>query len=213
MNIKNIIDKIRKYEMDKIISNYTSIEGWLTQNEALGLYHIAKKIRKNGVVLEIGSWKGKSTNCIAQGVKKGKVFAIDPFNCDGDPDSQATYKENKGKRPLLKQFKENLTRLGVEEKVFPLVGYSKDFVKNSNLNSIDFLFIDGDHSKKECELDFSNYSHKVKRGGFIAFHDYDPERLALGPTWVINNHVIKSSRYKFYGRFDSLWVCRVVGDI
>lgn len=36
---------------------------------------------------------------------------------------------------------------------------------------IDFCFIDGDHSYEGVKKDFDMYSHLVKRGGTIAFHD------------------------------------------
>jgi len=37
--------------------------------------------------------------------------------------------------------------------------------------SIDFMFIDGDHSYEGIKADFNNYYSLVKKGGFIAFHD------------------------------------------
>jgi predicted O-methyltransferase YrrM len=37
--------------------------------------------------------------------------------------------------------------------------------------TIDFLFIDGDHSYKAVKSDFENYSKFVRKGGIIAFHD------------------------------------------
>ena len=40
--------------------------------------------------------------------------------------------------------------------------------------SIDFLFIDGDHSYDGVKRDFEMYSPLVKKGGIIAFHDIVP---------------------------------------
>jgi predicted O-methyltransferase YrrM len=37
--------------------------------------------------------------------------------------------------------------------------------------TIDFLFIDGDHSYKAVKSDFENYSKFVRKGGIVAFHD------------------------------------------
>jgi cephalosporin hydroxylase len=36
---------------------------------------------------------------------------------------------------------------------------------------IDFLFIDGDHTKEGVKKDFEMYSPLVKKGGIVAFHD------------------------------------------
>jgi hypothetical protein len=38
-------------------------------------------------------------------------------------------------------------------------------------NTIDFLFIDGDHSYEGVKKDYENYSPLVRPGGLIAFHD------------------------------------------
>lgn len=42
-------------------------------------------------------------------------------------------------------------------------------------NSIDFLFIDGDHSYKGARADFELYAPLVRRGGIIALHDIVPD--------------------------------------
>jgi predicted O-methyltransferase YrrM len=41
----------------------------------------------------------------------------------------------------------------------------------NNGGSIDFLFIDGDHSYMNVKADFENYFRFVRAGGWIAFHD------------------------------------------
>jgi len=62
---------------------YKNIEGWLTRNEAIGLFKTSNLLPKNAVVVEIGSWQGKSTYCMLSGLKSGIVYAIDPFNASG----------------------------------------------------------------------------------------------------------------------------------
>ena len=38
-------------------------------------------------------------------------------------------------------------------------------------HSLDFLFIDGDHSYQGVAADFENYAPMVRKGGLIGFHD------------------------------------------
>jgi len=40
--------------------------------------------------------------------------------------------------------------------------------------SVDLLFIDGDHTREGVELDFQMYSPLVRTGGLVAFHDIVP---------------------------------------
>ncbi len=195
----------------KTIAKFRNLEGWLSDNEALGLYTIAHKLGRNSAVVEIGSWQGKSTYCIAKGLRNGRVYAIDPFNADAgqDVDSENEYKEKKGNEDLLENFTRNMTDLGVMEKIEVKKGYSYDFPKD--FTAIDFLFIDGDHSIAGCTADFELYSPKIAPGGFIAFHDFYEERNELGPTYVINNIISKRTDFRFYKQYDTLWVARKSG--
>jgi predicted O-methyltransferase YrrM len=188
------------------IAAYECIDGFLQPNEAFTLYKTARNLPPDSVIVEIGSWKGKSTYCLAKGLKSGKVCAIDPFDASGDAASASIYHQKKDKEPLIQQFKDNMEKLGVLDKIEILQGFSNDFV--GKIPQIDFLFIDGDHSKEGCEFDFLSYAPYVKPGGYIALHDFYADRKDLGPTWVVENIIIPSKEYNFFGLFDSLWICQ-----
>jgi predicted O-methyltransferase YrrM len=202
--IKNRLAARRFNSVLSRISKYKGIEGWLTEKEAFGLYDVASRLGNRSTIVEIGSWKGKSTYCLAMGLKDGKIFAIDPFNAEGEPGSKEIYEQMKGTIPLVDQFQNTFKANGLSNKVQAMVGYSNKFI--DQFPTIDFLFIDGDHSIEGCDYDYTNYAHKVKKGGYLAFHDFNPERDELGPTWVIKNKVMKDPDYKIHGVFDSLWV-------
>ncbi len=203
--VRSRFEKLRfRYTISKIIE-YRNIEGWLTDNEAFGLYIVAEKVKRNGTIVEIGSWKGKSTFCLAKGLKSGKIFAIDPFNAEGEPGSKEIYENTQGEVPLFEQFIATMKRHGLLDKIEPLKGFSNQFL--NHFEQIDFLFIDGDHSIEGCDYDYTHFSRFVKTGGYIAFHDYDPGRVDLGPTWVINNR-LTNGEFKFYKRYDTLWIAK-----
>ncbi len=199
---------LKLYINSRPIKRYLGIDGWLSMNEAYNLYKCARSLPADSTVVEIGSWLGKSTYCIAKGLRSGHVYAIDPFDAYGEDGSAQVYQEKSANRDLLKVFQQNMTSLGVSEKVTPRKGYSRDFVKD--FNNINFLFIDGDHSVEGAKFDFENFGHKVVKGGIIAFHDYDPSRPGFGPTYVVDNHVKKSGEFEMIGVFDTLWVGRKI---
>ena len=205
--IWKIIHKILKKLISTQIRAYQNIDGWLSNDEASGLYLLSNLLEQHCKVIEIGSWKGKSTYCLAKGLPKGgKLIAIDPFDGSGELESSAIYQEEQGDTPLFYQFSDNMTKLGVMEKIQPLKGYSHQFI--NQFSDINLLFIDGNHSIEGCDYDFLNYSPHIVKGGYLAFHDFNISRKDLGPTWVIENRVLPSSEYEFFGVFDSLWVAR-----
>jgi len=187
---------------------YLSIDGWLTNAEAEGLAAVASALKPGAVVVEIGSWKGKSTWCIAHGLIKGTIHCIDPFNAFGEEGSRGIYEQTKGEIDLLEQFNNNLTTVSKSVEILPHKGYSHEYV--GSVENIDFLFIDGDHSIQGCRYDYENFANDIKPGGYLAFHDYDSSRKDLGPTWVIENLVLKNPAFSLYKQFDSLMVFKKV---
>ena len=205
--IKKILQILKVVRTDNL-NHYLNIEGWLTSAEAMGLFQIAEILPKNSTVLEIGSWKGKSTWCISQGLKKGTIHCIDPFNAAGEEGSKEIYEKTKGNNSLLEQFQNNMKGISKKVKITTHKGYSSDFV--DTILNIDFLFIDGDHSVEGCRFDYENFENEVKVGGFLAFHDYYLDRPELGSTWVIENLVKQNKNYIHYNYFDSLAVFKKI---
>ena len=189
------------------IRAYRGIEGWLTPDEATSLYLLSSILHAGSTIVEIGSWKGKSTFCLAKGLRKGsKVIAIDTFDASGEEGSSQAYEQQKGQASLFEQFQNNMRRLKALDRVQPMKGPSSRFV--GQIPKIDLLFIDGDHSIRGCDYDFLSYSPFVPCGGYLALHDYDASRKDLGPTWVIQNRVLPSEEYEHIGTFQSLWIAR-----
>ena len=204
--MKNKIDSIfRKIQLNKI-KGFNNIDGFLSENEALGLFNLSKSLPKSSNILEIGSWKGKSTLCLAKGLKKGFVYAIDPFNADGDVESKAIYSTTTGEFDLESQFRKNLEKNGQFGKIKICKGYSSEF--NDLAVQFSLIFIDGDHSIEGCEFDFLNFNKKLLSSGYMVFHDYYPDRLQLGPTFVINKYIINNKEWEIVKIIDSLFIAQ-----
>jgi len=121
------------------------------------------------VSVEIGSWTGQSTCFIATYIKEksGKLFAIDNFK--GSPGSEQVIYTTDVKETLLS----NLRRMDVMDVVTILDGNSDDFVSRFEDESIDFMFIDGDHRYSQFSRDFKNWYPKIKIGGIFSGHDFN----------------------------------------
>jgi predicted O-methyltransferase YrrM len=79
-------------ETDEVKKFVDNIDGWLFEREGELLYDLAKNCTGKGVIVEIGSWKGKSTIWLGKGSKRGKkvlIYAIDPHT--GSPETKRIF--------------------------------------------------------------------------------------------------------------------------
>ncbi len=166
-------------------------------DEAQLLYQLAKNTPSKGIIVEIGSWKGKSTICLAWGAKQGPkslVYAIDPHTGS---------KEHRQKSKVVhtfKDFRKNINQAGVENWIKPLVKTSLKAAQSFKKQA-DLIFIDGSHQYQAVKKDFQAWFPLLKNGGIMAFHD----TLSWpGPQKVVE-------KYLFYGNYFKK--VKVIGSI
>ena len=154
----------------------------------------------DGVIVEIGSWKGYSTIRLAKGSQEGncvKVYAIDPHT------GSDFHKQMYGKINTFDKFLENITLAGVRDIVIPLKMKSEIAVKNWD-TPIALLWIDGDHKIADKDLDM--WYQYVKYGGIVALHDTTtweiPKKVAMS--------IYKSGNYTDIKRVMSITYARKV---
>lgn len=189
----------------RLVHPFRAIDGFLSEGEAAECFRCTNRLPARATAVEIGSWKGKSTYCLARGLHSGgRLHVIDPFDAAGEPASAGVYARERLDRPLREQFVENTAPLAGRISIHQ--GYSREFV--GQFPVIHFLLIDGDHSVDGARFDFEMFSPQIVPGGWLAFHDYYPERPDLGPTWVIDKLVKSGGQFSEFTRADSLWVGR-----
>ncbi len=166
-------------EFRRIWPLINSVEGFLDDAHGRWLFKAARALPEGSVVVEIGSFKGRSTSCLALGCLGGRkrVYAIDRF--DGGPDLP--------RQDTLQEFSENIRRCSVSGYVEPLIGFSSEVAKTWN-KPIHLLFIDGSHQYEDVLADFTAFYPHVVAGGIIAVHDIDENWLGVVRAW---NETIK----------------------
>lgn len=70
-------------------------------------------------------------------------------------------------------------------------GLSADIVKTFDDDSLDFVYIDANHTYEHVMNDITMWSEKVKSGGIVAGHDYIKKKIIEGKTSQ-NNGVVKA---------------------
>jgi predicted O-methyltransferase YrrM len=186
-----------------------SIPSWLGRREALALADACHALASNAVVVEIGSFLGKSAILLAGARKRrggGRVHCIDPFDASGDALSFPVYRAiaDADTRPLRQRFQANIVRAGVSDWVEVHEGTAAS-VASEWTEPIDMLFLDGDQSPDGVRLTYDRWAGFLKVGGVIALHNstervYAPDhdghhRLA--------RHVVRPPQYSAVRCVDS----------
>lgn len=198
-----MVDNIAgKRKIKKLVKD---IEGFLTDKDGALLFDLAKRVSGRGVILEIGSWKGKSTIWLAKGSKEGNK--IDVYAVDHHVGSQE-HKQSSGDVWTFDEFKANMDKTGVTDIVKPIVKTSED-ASIAFQEPIELLFIDGAHDFDSVKSDYDAWSSKVIDGGTIAFHDSE----FSGVTDFLEELVNTAKKVKLFGFGGSIACVRKVGEI
>jgi hypothetical protein len=151
-------------------------------------------------IVELGSYKGKSTVALAAGVRSvgpGSVvvYAVDTFEGSAE---LAHLGLN-----TFADFQSNIARSGLTSLVQPIQGLT---VPSAGLveRPISLLFIDADHSYEGVRADFEAWAPMVIPNGIIAFHDTFGDWE--GPNRFVHERIY--GRYASTGRIASLTWCR-----
>ncbi|MDA0375828.1 MAG: class I SAM-dependent methyltransferase [bacterium] len=165
----------------------TKMEGWLSDKEADVLYRLAANCTGKGAIIEIGSWKGKSTTCLSLGSRAGAgthITAIDPHTGSSEHGDVDTYAE----------FLENIEKNDIKDMVKPIRDYSHNVGKEWN-KPVELLWIDGAHEYEFVLQDLDIWEPHLIVGGVIAFHD----STMPGPWKVIEDRLYKGRNFKKIG--------------
>lgn len=156
----DIVDKI-----DNIISKFNGggrqIVVDINRNELAELFNrLGYKIGA-----EIGVERALYSEVLFKAIPNLKLNLIDPLQ------AYRGYREHVSQEKLDGFFKECLDRIGNYNYTFHR-RFSMDAVGEFENNSLDFVYIDGNHDFKNTTNDIAEWSKKVRKGGIVAGHDF-----------------------------------------
>jgi hypothetical protein len=143
------------------------VEGWLTEAQARRLFAAAALVGAGGLVVEIGSFRGRSAIVLAgAGVE---VVCIDPHaGSDRGPQEIAADADRGGADH--EAFHANLARAGVADRVRHVRAFS-DAALEQVPGPVDVLFVDGAHRFGPARADLVRWGDRVGAGGRMLVHD------------------------------------------
>jgi len=159
----DILYSAKKLKTNHIYNELDNIDGWLSPLEGRVLALLAQRTKKNGVIVEIGSWKGKSSSFLGLGSKNGgraKVYCIDPHNWSDNAMTATTYNS----------WNETIHKMGLDD-IVTNIREKSERAADAFSDRVGLLFIDGDHSKEALIKDIESWFPKLENGAYVAFHD------------------------------------------
>lgn len=159
-----------------VIEKALAIDGWMAPAE---LEWLAKQAQKHRTIVEIGSYRGRSTRALADNTP-GVVYAVDHWY--GPTEFMLAPWEREA---LYGEFLANMNGLIESKKVVP-VRCNSMTVKIDAVP--DMVFIDGDHSFESVLADIEKWKWI---DGLLCGHDFswDSVRDALAASFPLENQI------------------------
>jgi predicted O-methyltransferase YrrM len=160
------------------ISYSMKVSGWYEEDELEALWKMCRESVHHHGILEVGCFAGRTSSLLAQFLQTllppAALTFIDPFLSD----SMKGYDMVQTKAEFSRCLREIGTPYRLVEK------RTIDVTPAELPERIDFLHIDGDHTKTAVETDCRLLLPLVRPGGIACFHDYG--RRAFDVTNVVD---------------------------
>jgi predicted O-methyltransferase YrrM len=172
-----------------VASILAKVDGYLYPHEAVFLYWLARSAPGTGWIVEIGSFRGRSTLCLATGARErpqARVLAVDPH----------VYKTEA-------ELLENIEHFGMADIVDP-IGLPSVEAARDWPGRVRVLFVDGHHAKTSVEADIDAWLPHLELGGFVLLHDSTEISGFPGPTEVARTRLRRGSVFEVVGQIGSI---------
>jgi methyltransferase family protein len=176
------------------------VPGWLTVAQARRLWDAARSLPAPARIVEIGSFRGRSTIVLALGAGDGiEVVAIDP-HLGGDRGPQEIEAQPDLGEADHEAFAANLRCAGVADRVRHVRQFSQQALDAVD-GQIGLLYVDGAHRFAPARADLRRWGARVPVGGRLLVHD---AFSSVGVTLALGAEVIGRAGWRYRGRSGSL---------
>jgi hypothetical protein len=160
------------------------LDGAMPARELALLYGIALSMPANPLVVELGSFKGRSSVAICEGLSRvadPRFVAIDPWLRIRMADDELYEPDSPDVDHVYRRFLRNLEPyVFVEPMRMTSIEASHAFADES----VDWLFVDADHGFGAVRADLCAWYPKIKSGGLISGHDHSH----FGVRWAVASY-------------------------
>lgn len=141
--------------------------------------------------VEIGVDEGEYSEILCKANPQMKVYGVDPYESYNGLADYQTVEEFKVAQERAKD------RLSKFPKYVFIKEFSMDALKRFADNSLDFVYIDANHTDPYVTWDLAGWSKKVKSGGIVSGHDYQVWEGSWNVVEAVNKY-IKNNHIKHW---------------
>lgn len=170
------------YSADRLFELALQVSGFMPEDEGRALHDAALQYSDRGVIVEIGTYCGKSTIFLAAAARERKatVYTIDHHQ--GSEEHQPGWEyhdsslvdETTGRFDTVATFRRTIVNTDLTDAVVAIIGQSSAAGRIWG-SPIQLLFIDGGHTEEAAQRDFDTWAKWVAIGGALAIHDVFPD--------------------------------------
>jgi len=153
----------------------------MPEPEGLALYQAAKSAGRQGPILEVGTYCGKSAVYLGAAAQEtdSVLFTIDHHRGSEEHQRGQEYYDPAlvdagGRIDTLPCFRKTIAAAGLEDRVIALVGDSA-LISTWWRTPLALVFLDGGHSRQRALLDYAGYAAHLPADGLLAIHDVFPD--------------------------------------
>lgn len=181
------------------ITKALEYNGYMSESE---LKWLAKEAKVRKVIIEVGSWHGRSTRALGDNAC-GVVYAVDHFGGSKSEvaTGHASAQWENGDHAFM-EFCDNNLDLIQRGKIIPLRGSSVSMAKMLKRNDVkaDMIFIDAGHDYEEVKEDIEHWKDLLNDNGILCGHDIQ--------AWAGVGQAVEEELHQFYvGQHTTIWYC------
>jgi len=165
-----------------LLARAAAAPGFMPDDEGRALYEAALTALPLGPVVEIGTYRGKSTLYLGAAARAvgGLVVTVDHHRGSEEHQPGEGYHDPGLVDPVLGLFdttveaRRTVRAAGLDDVVVQVVGDSTTVAPLVRV-PLGMVFIDGGHSRAAAEADLAAWRPKIAPGGLLAIHDVFPD--------------------------------------